>query len=123
MFFVNTAATNKYFDIIANKIIFKFFNCVDDAGESGGNVGEVGDATTDDEGFVWGEILEPFFEDEGAVLVGFIFGGVAAVFAVIEEFFGESSVDDSVGEEDACASTGDESEDISIWIENFEFEA
>ena len=123
MFFVDAASADEYVDVVFEEVFFIIFYCGDNSFKGSGDVGEVGDAASDDEFFVGGVVREPFFEDERAVLEDFIFGWVSAVFSVVEEVFVQTAVDDSVGEEDACAAAGDEGEDISVWIEDFKFEA
>ena len=95
-----------------------------DALESRRDVGEVGDAATDEQDFAFGMVGRAYHQVEhrSRVVVSLGLGRGARVLAVVGELRGEARRGDGVGIHDRGATTSDECPDASIFVEDGELE-
>lgn len=92
--------------------------------ESAGDVGEVGNTTTDEENLAFGVLrcAQHQVEDRAGVVVGLRLRGGAGVFTVVGELADEAGRGDGVGVDDGRTTTGNESPDATRGVENGQLE-
>ncbi|WDK10560.1 hypothetical protein CGRA01v4_01839 [Colletotrichum graminicola] len=92
--------------------------------ECAGDVGEVGNTTTDEQNLarvVHGS-AEHEVEDGAGVVVGLGLSGSTRVLSVVGELVGEASGGNSISVDDGSTATGDQSPDTAVGVEDSELE-
>ena len=121
---VGTSTTDPDLDVVLDEEGCDLPEGADDTLESGSNVGEVGNTTTDEENLallVLGS-TEHEVEDSAGVVEGLGLGGSTRVLTVVGELAGETSGGDGVGVDDGSTTTSDESPHTALAVEDGKLE-
>lgn len=102
----------------------EFPKSADDTLERAGNVGEVGNATTDEEdlALLGDGGAKHEVQDGTGVVVGLRLGGSTGVLAVVGKLVGEASRGDGIGVDDGGTTTGNEGPDPAAGVQDSELE-
>jgi hypothetical protein len=121
---VGSGTTDPDLDLVLDKKGSDFSNCADNTLESGGDVGEVGNTTTDEENLALGVLrsTEHKIEDSASVVEGLSLSGSTGVFTIIGKLVGKASRGDGISIHDGSTTTSDESPYTARGIENGELE-
>jgi hypothetical protein len=121
---VGAGTTDPDLDIVLDEERGDFPQGTDDTLEGRGDVGEVGNTTTDEEDLALGVLgsAEHEVEDSAGVVEGLGLGGGTRVFTVVGELARESSRGDSIGVDDGSTTTSDESPHTASSVEDGELE-
>lgn len=121
---VGAGTTDPDLDVVLDERGRDFPQGADDTLEGGGDVGEVGDTTTDEEDLAVGVLggAEHEVEDSAGVVEGLGLGRSTRIFAVVGKLTGEASRGDGVGVDDGSTATGDEGPDAAGRVEDGELE-
>lgn len=121
---VGTGTTHPNLDVVLDKQRGNLSQGLDDTLERGGDIGEVGDTTTDEENLALGahRRTEHEVENSAGVVEGLRLGGSTGVFTVVGKLVGEAGRCDSIGIDDGSTSTSNESPNTAGCVEDSEFE-
>ena len=121
---VGTGTTDPDLSVVLDESLAVLPEGLDDTLESAGNVGEVGDTTTDEEdlALVGHRSTEHKVEDSAGVVVGLRLGGRTRVLTVVGKLIGETSRGDGIGVDDRSTTTGNESPDAAIGVQDSKLE-
>lgn len=121
---VGASTADPDLDVVLDEERCNFPQGADDTLEGGGDVGEVGNTTTDEEDLALGVLgsAEHEVENSAGVVEGLGLGGSTRVFTVVGEFASETGRGDGVGVHDGSTTTSDESPHTASGVENGELE-
>ena len=121
---VGTTSSDKDPDLVSDQGFTVLFEGSDDSLESGGDVGKVGDTSSDDEQLALRVGLTPGDEvDDGlGVLVRLTLGGGTRVFTIVGELVSEPGGSDGVRVDDRGTTSSDHGPDSSFGVEDGELE-
>lgn len=111
-------------DVVLNKERGNLAKGADDTLEGGGNVGEVGNTTTDEEDLALGVHggSEHQVKDGSGVVEGLGLGGSTRVLAVVGKLTGVTSRGNGIGVDDRSTTTSDEGPDTTVAVEDGQLE-
>lgn len=121
---VGAGTTDPDLDVVLVELLGVVAKRPNDTLECAGDVGEVGNTTTDEENLalVRHRCAEHEVEDGAGVVVGLRLGGSTRVLTVVGELVGEASRSDGVGVDDGSTTTSDESPDAAVAVQDSELE-
>ena len=121
---VGASTADPDLDVVLNKERSDLTEGADDTLEGGGNVGEVGNTTTNEEDLALGVhgSTEHEVEDGSGVVEGLGLGGSTRVLAVVGKLTGVTSRGNGVGVDDRGTTTSDEGPDTTAAVEDGQLE-
>lgn len=121
---VGTSTTNPDLDLVLVQDGGNLTESADDTLEGGGNVGEVGNTTTDEEDLAVGVDgrAQHQVEDGTGVVEGLGLGGSTGVLTVVGELADEASGGNGVSVHDGGTTTSNEGPDTAVGVEDGELE-
>jgi hypothetical protein len=117
---VGTSTTNPDLDVVLDKEACDLAEGLDDTLEGRGNVGEVGNSPTDEQDLALGVLrsTEHEVEDSLGVVEGLRLSGCTRVLAVIGKLGGKTSRGNGISVHDGSTTTGDESPNATLRVED-----
>jgi hypothetical protein len=121
---VGASTADPDLDVVLDKERSDLTKGTDDTLESGGDVGEVGNTTTDEQDLALGVYgsTEHEVKDGSGVVEGLGLGGSTRVLAVVGKLAGVTSRGDGIGVDDRGTTTGDEGPDTTAAVEDGQLE-
>lgn len=121
---VGTSTTDPDLDVVLDEERSDLADGADDTLEGGGDVGEVGNTTTDEEDLALGVhgSTEHEVEDSSGVVEGLGLGGGTRVLAVVGELTSVTSRGNGISVDDRSTTTSNESPDATAAVEDGQLE-
>lgn len=121
---VGAGTTDPDLDVVLDEERCDFPQSADDTLESRGDVGKVGNTSTDEENLALWVLrsTEHEVEDSTGVVEGLCLGGSTRVLTVVGELTGETSRGDGVGVNDGRTTTSDQGPDAAGSVEDGQLE-
>lgn len=119
---VRTGTADPDLDLVLDEDRGDITDGTNDTLESAGNVGEVGNTTTDEEDLTLGVLgsTEHEVQDGASVLEGLVLGGSTGVLSVVGELGDEASGGNGVGVDDGSTTTSNEGPDTAAGVQDSE---
>jgi hypothetical protein len=117
---VGTGTSHPDGDVVLDQLRGEVSQRSDDTLEGAGDVGEVGNTTTDEENLailVLGSAEEKV-EDSSGVVVGLRLGGSTRVLTVVGELIGETSRGNGIGVNNGSTTTSNQSPDTALGVQD-----
>ena len=117
---VGTTTTDVDFDLMVGERCLEVREGTDDTLEGSGNVGEVGNATTNDQNLSLGIGFPPSHkvEDGLCVFVGLTLGWRTGVFSVVGKFVGETVSGNGIRVDDGSTTTSNHGPYATLWVQH-----
>lgn len=121
---VGAGTADPNLDLVLVELLGVVAEGADDTLECAGDVGEVGNTTTNEEdlALVGQGSAEHEIEDGAGVVVGLRLGGSTRVLTVVGELVGETGRGNGIGVDDGSTTTSDQSPDTSVGVEDGKLE-
>jgi len=121
---VRTRTTDPDLDFVLDELRSNFAESADDTLECGGDVGEVGNTTTDEENLALrvNRGAEHEVQDSAGVVEGLGLGWSTRVFSVVGELIGEATAGNGIGVDDGSTTTSDQSPYTAIGVQDGKLE-
>lgn len=121
---VGTGTTNPDLNVVLNQLSSVVAQGTDDTLEGAGNVGEVGNTTTNEQNLalVAQGSAEHQVQHGAGVVVGLRLGGSTRVLTVVGELVGETSRGNGVGVHDGSTTTSNQGPDAALGVEDSQLE-